>query len=226
MKELKEHEEKAQQDTEAELLWQTIEAEAARAVESPPQDKNNEELDYIDDVDRDTEMTSSQETVPMSSQESQEASTNQGTAPASSQEMTSTSQESMRQDTASMPSQDSTANATILNTGRIPMEDETCLEGPTMRCTLDEERALLNPLLTGSLDQLEDVPLGYLNVLVAHINEFRKVKASKTPVPLPRALPRLLPPQPAPMPLEPSTTASLSEAIYSATSNLGTSVPC
>ena len=67
-----------------------------------------------------------------------------------------------------------------------------------MRCTPDEERALLNLLLARSLDQLEDVPLGYLNVLVACINEIRKVKASQMSVPLPRALPGLPPPQPTP----------------------------
>ena len=60
-----------------------------------------------------------------------------------------------------------------------------------------EERALLNPLLAGSLDHLEDVPLGYLNMLVAHINEIRKAKASQTPVPSPRVLPGLPPPQPS-----------------------------
>ena len=45
------------------------------------------------------------------------------------------------------------------------------------------------------------------------------------PVALPRVLPRLPPPQPIPMLSQPSTTPSLSEAIYSATSNLGTFVP-
>ena len=52
----------------------------ARAAESPHRDENNEELDYYDDIDRDTEMASSQETVPMTSQESND------TAPTSSQE--------------------------------------------------------------------------------------------------------------------------------------------
>ena len=175
-------------------------------------------------------MASSQETVPVSSQESQEMTSSQGTAPASSQEMTSASQESMSQDTASMPSQDSTTDTTILDaTGRVPMEDEACLEGPTLKCTLDEEWALLNPLFTESLDQLEDVPLGYLNVLVARINQIRKVKVSQMPVPSPRALPGLPPlgiGQPAPIPTSVSgATASLSEAIHSATSNLGTTVP-
>ena len=144
-------------------------------------------------------MVSSQEMVPMSSQESQEVTMSQGTAPASSQEMTSASQESMSQDMASMPSQNSTTDAMILNaTGGIPMEDETCLEEPTLKCTPEEERSLLNPLLTGSLNQLEDVLLGYLNVLVAHINEIRKVKVSQMPVPSPRVPPGLPPPQPAP----------------------------
>ena len=123
-------------------------------------------------------------------------------------------------------SQESTTDATILYAAdRIPMEDEACLEGPTMRCTLDEGRALLNPLLTRSLNQLEDVLLGYVIVLVARINEIRKVKASQMPVSLPRAPPGLLPPQPKPTPSEPGAIASLSEAIYSAASNLGTSVP-
>ena len=165
-------------------------------------------------------MAPSQETAPMSSQESQE------TAPASSQELTSASQESMSQDTTSMSSQKSTTDATILDAaGRIPMEDETYLEGPTMRCNRDEERALLNLLLAGSLNQLEGIPLGYLNVLVAHINKIRKVKASQTPVPLPRVLPRLPLPRPNSMQPEPSPTSSLSEAIYSAVSTLRTSVP-
>ena len=132
-----------------------------------------------------------------------------------------------------MPSLESAADPTILDaTGGTSMEDETCLEGPTMRCTPDEERALLNPLLTKSLNNLEDMPLGYLNVLAAHIDEIRKVKVSQKPVPLPRVLPGLppplpisRPPQPVLMPSEPSTTVSLSKAIYSATSNLGTTVP-
>ena len=166
----------------------------ARAVESPPPDENNKELDYIDDLDRDTEMASSQETAPVSSQESQEMVASKGTARTSSQEMTSTSQESMSQDTASMPSQDSATDATILDaTGSVPMEDEACLEGPTLKCTLEEERVLLNPLFTGSLNQLEDVLLGYLNVLVAQINQIRKVKALQMPVPSPRAPPGLPP---------------------------------
>ena len=58
----------------------------------------------------------------------------QETTPALSQEIASASQGSVSQDTASMPSQDSTTDATILDvTGRIPMEDEACLEGPTLR---------------------------------------------------------------------------------------------
>ena len=165
-------------------------------------------------------MASSQETVPMSSQE---------TVPMSSQESKATaptsSQESMTQET-SMPSLETATGDTILDaTGKAPMEDETCLEGPTLKCTPQEERALLNQLLTKSLDHLEDVPLGYLNLIVACINEIRKTKASQMPVALPRVLPRLLPPQPISTPSEPAATSSLSEAIYSATSNLGTSVP-
>ena len=204
----------------------------ARVAESPLRDKNNEELDYYDDVNWDTEMASSQETVLMTSQESNDTTptSSQETAPMSSQESEVTapmsSQESMSQK-ISMPSLESTTGATILDaTGRTPMEDETCLDGPTMRCTPDEEWALLNPLLTRSLDHLEDIPLGYLNVLVACINEIRIAKASQVPIPSPRVPHRLPLPQPALTPLEPGAMPSLSKAIYSATSNLGTSVPC
>ena len=205
-----------------------MEAEAAREAESPPQDKNNEALDYYDDVDQDTEMASSQETVPMSSQDTAPASS-QETAPMSSQESKATapasSQESMTQET-SMPSLETAMGATILNAAdEAPMEDETCLEGPTLKCSLQEERALLNPLLAESLDHLENVPLGYLTLIKACINEIRRIKASQMPVASPRVPPRLLPPQPIPMPLDPATTSSLSEAIYLAASNLGTSVP-
>ena len=129
-------------------------------VESPPQDENQKELDYYNDVERDTEMRS-QETVPASSQE---------TAPASSQESAS-------QDMASMPNQDSTTNVMILDAvGGTLMEDESCLEGLTLRCILAEERVLLNPSFNETLDQLNDVPLGYLNVLVACIKQTRKTK--------------------------------------------------
>ena len=178
-------------------------------------------------------MALSQETAPVSSQESQEMVSSQGTAPAWSQEMTSMSQGSMSQDTASMPSQDSTADATMLDaTGRVPMEDKAYLEGPNLKCTPEEEQALLNLLFTESLDQLEDVPLGYLNVLVMCINQIRKVKASQMPVVPTRTLPGLSPPtlgtgQPAPIPTSVTGTLTpLSEVIYSATSNLGTTVPC
>ena len=105
------------------------------------------------------------------------------------------------------------------------MEDKTCLDGPTLKFTPAKERVLLNPLLTESLDHLEDVPLGYLNLIVARINEIRKTKASQMPVASPRVLPGLPPPQPILTLSEPATTSSLSEAIYSAASNLGTSVP-
>ena len=233
----RELEEKAQWDAEAEPVRHTLEAEAAKAAELRPWDENNEELDYYDDVDRDTEMASSQETMPMTSKESNDTAptSSQETAPMSSQERKVTtpvsSQESMSQE-MSMPSLESTTGTTILITaGGTPMEDETCLDRPTMRCTPDEERVLLNPLLAGSLDHLEDMPLGYLNVLVACINEIRKVKASQTPVPSPRAPPGLPTPQPIStlpqpvlMPLEPGTMASLTKAIYSTASNLGTLV--
>ena len=119
----KEQEEKAQQDAEVELVQWTLEAEVARGEESPPQDENNKALNYYDDVDRDTEMVSSQETVPASSQESR------------STAFTS-SQESMSQGTTSISSQESTTGNTILDAaGRTPMEDETCLNGPNMKCT-------------------------------------------------------------------------------------------
>ena len=205
-----------------------MEAEAAREAESPPRDENNEALDYYDNVNQDTEMASSQETVPMSSQDTAPTSS-QETAPMSSQESKATaptsSQESMTQET-SMPSLETATCATILNTAdEAPMEDETCLEGPTLKCTPQEERALLNPLLAEFLDHLEDVPSGYLNLIVARINEIRKTRVSQTPVALPRAPPRLPPPQPISMPSEPTATLSLSEAIYSAASNLGTCFP-
>ena len=230
IKESREREEKAQRDAEQELVRRTMEAEAAREVESPPRDENTEALDYYDDVDQDTEMASSQETVPMTSQESNDTTpaSSQETAPMSSQESKATapasSQESMGQET-SMPSLETATGTTILNAaGEAPMEDETCLEGPTLKCTPQEERALLNPLLAESLNHLEDMPLGYSNLIVARINEIRKTKVSQTPVALPRAPPRLPPPQPISTLSEPTTTSSLSEAIYSAASNLGTSV--
>ena len=125
-----------------------------------------------------------------------------------------------------MLSLEAATGATILDAaGEAPMEDETCLEGPMLKCTPQEERVLLNLLLTESLNHLEDMLLGYLNLIVACINEIRKTKASQMPVTSPRALSRLLPPQPISTPSEPAATSSLGEAIYSATSNLGTSVP-
>ena len=173
IKETREWEEKARQDAEAVLVQCTLEAEAARAEELPPQDKNNEALDYYINVDQDTEMASSQKTVPMTSQESNDTApaSSQETAPMSSQESRATapasSQESTTQET-SMPSLETATGATILNTaGEAPMEDETCLEGPTLKCTPQEERVLLNPLFAESLNHLEDVPLGYLNLIVA-----------------------------------------------------------
>ena len=115
---------------------------------------------------------------------------------------------------------------TILDTtNETNMEDETCLEGPTLKCSLQEERALLNPLLAESLNHLEDVSPGYLGLIEAHINEIQRIRASQTPITLPRAPPGLPPLLPKPMPTEPTATSTLSEAIYSAASNLGTSVP-
>ena len=60
VREAREREEKARCTTEEELVWCTLqEEEAARAAESPPQDKNDEVLDYYDDLDQDSEMASS-----------------------------------------------------------------------------------------------------------------------------------------------------------------------
>ena len=204
--------------------------------ESPLWDENNEEFNYYDDVDRDTEMASSQETTPVSSQETVPASS-QETPPMSSQESRGTapvsSQESMSQGTMSISSQESTTGTTILDAeGGTPMEDEACLDDPTMKCSPEEERELLNPLLTEPFDHLEDMPLGYLDVLVARINEVRRFKACRIPVSSPRVPPGLPPLLPTSTPLQPVPTpaatgipGSLSKAIYSAASNLGTSVP-
>ena len=79
VREVREREEKARHTAEEELIWHTLqEEEAARVVESPPWDENDEALDYYDDLDQDSEMaSSSQGTAPMSSQD---------TTPTSSQE--------------------------------------------------------------------------------------------------------------------------------------------
>ena len=204
------------------------EEEAARTAELPPWDENNEALDYYLYIDQDTEMASSQDTVLMSSQDTTPTSS-QETVPMSSQESKATtpasSQESATQETT-MPSLETAMGTTILDTAdEAHMEDETCLEGPTLKCSLQEERALLNPLLAKSLNHLEDVPLGYLTLIEACISKMRRIKASQTPVALPRAPPGLLPPLPIPALQNPAATSMLSEAIYSATSNLGTSVP-
>ena len=125
-----------------------------------------------------------------------------------------------------MPSLETATGTTILDAAEgTNMEDESCLEGPTLKCSLQEERALLNPLLAESLDHLEDVSPGYLTLIEAHIHEIWRIRVSRTPVTLPRALPGLPPLLPKPMPTEPTATSTLSEAIYSAASNLGTSVP-
>ena len=173
-------------------------------------------------------MASSQETILMSSQDTDPVSS-QETAPISSQESkvtaSTSSQESMTQKTP-MPHLETAVGATILDApGKAPMEDETCLEGPTLKCSLQEDRALLNPLLAESLNHLEDMPLGYLSLIEAHINEIRRIKASQMTVTSLRVLPGLPPPQPLPTLSQPTATSTLSEAIYSATSNLGTSVP-
>ena len=230
-REVKEREDKARCTTEEELIRHTLqEEEATRAVESPPRDENDEALDYYDDLDQDSEMAlSSQGTIPMSSQETVPASS-QDTAPMSSQESKATapasSQESATQEDTNMPSLETATGATILDTtDGTNMEDKSCLEGPTLKCSLQEERVLLNPLLAESLDHLEDMSLGYLTFIEAHIHEIWRIRASQMPVTLPRALPGLLPLLPKPTPTEPAVTSTLSEAIYSAASNLGTSVP-
>ena len=221
-REAREREEKARRTAEEELVRCTLQKEeAARVAELPPRDENYEALDYYDDLDQDSEMTSSsQGTVPMSSQD---------TAPASSQESKATapvsSQESVTQETT-MPSLETTTGTTILDAAdESNMEDETCLEGQTFMCSLQDERALLNQLLADSLNHLENVPLGYLTLIEACINEIRRIKASQMPVASPRVPPGLPPLLPRPMPTEPTATSTLSEAIYSVASNLGTSVP-
>ena len=103
--------------------------------------------------------------APMSSQESK------ATAPASSQE-------SATQDT-DMPSLEIATGATILDAADgTKMEDESCLEGPTLKCSLQEERVLLNPLLAESLDHLEDMSPGYLTLIEACIHEIQRIRAS------------------------------------------------
>ena len=229
-REAKEREDKAQRTMEEELIWHTLqEEEAARAAESPPRDKNDEVLDYYDDLDQEGEMAlssqgmilmSSQETAPVSSQDMAPMSSkkSKATTPASSQESTT-------QDT-NMPSLETATGATILNaTDGNNMEDESCLEGSTLKCSLQEERALLHPLLAESLDHLEDVSLGYLTLIEVRIQEIWRTRASETPVISPRVPPGLPPLLPKPMLTEPAITSTLSEAIYSAASNLGTSVP-
>ena len=229
-REAKEREEKARRTVEEELFRHTLqEEEATRAAESPPQDKNDEALDYYDDLNQDSEMVlNSQETVPMSSQDTAPASSQESASMSSQESKAATpasSQESATQDT-NMPSLETATGATILDaTDETNMEAETCLEGPTLKCSLQEERALLNPLLAESLDHLEDISLGYLTLIEACIHEIWRIRASQTPVALPRAPPGLSPLLPMPMPTEPATTSTLSEAIYSAASNLRTSVP-
>ena len=147
----------------------------------PPQDENNKALDYYDNLDQDTEMVSSQDTVPMSSQDTTPMSS-QETALMFSQEskaITPTSSQELATQETTMPSLETATGATILNAAdEVHMEDETCLEGPMLKCSLQEERALLNPLLAESLDHLENVPLGYLTLIEARISEIRRIKMS------------------------------------------------
>ena len=91
VREVKKREENTRCTTEEELVWRTLqEEEVARAVESPPQDENDEALDYYNDLNQDSEMaSSSQGTVPMSSQNTAPASSEE-TVPMSSQESKAT----------------------------------------------------------------------------------------------------------------------------------------
>ena len=96
------------------------EEEATRAAESPPQDENDEVLDYYNDLDQDSGMAlSSQGTIPMSSQETVPASS-QDMAPMSSQDSKATtptsSQELATQEDTNMPSLETAMGATILDT--------------------------------------------------------------------------------------------------------------
>ena len=182
-REAKEREDKAQHTAEEELVWHTLqEKEAARAAKSPPQDENDEALDYYNDLNQDSEMaSSSQGTIPMSSQETVPASS-QDTAPMSSQESKATapasSQESATLDTG-MPNLETAMGTIILDAADgTQMEDESCLEGPTLKCSLQEERVLLNPLLAESLDHLEDMSPGYLTLIEACIHEIWRIRAS------------------------------------------------
>ena len=144
-REAREREENAQRTTEEELVRHTLqEKEAARVAESPPWDENDEVLDYYNDLNQDSEMaSSSQGTVPMSSQDTAPTSS-QENAPVSSQESKATtpacSQESVTQET-NMPSLETAMGATTLDAAdETNMEYETCLEGPTLECSLQEER--------------------------------------------------------------------------------------
>ena len=65
-KEMKEWEEKVRQDATEVAQQKQAQKQVARAAVSL-RDENNEELDYYDDLERDMEMASSQETAPMSS---------------------------------------------------------------------------------------------------------------------------------------------------------------
>ena len=78
-----------------------------------------------------------------------------------------------------MPSLETATGATILGAAdETNMEDEACLKGPTLKCSLQEEKALLNLLLAESLDHLEDMSPGYLTLIEAHIHEIRRIRAS------------------------------------------------
>ena len=86
-------------------------------------------------------------------------------------------QESATEET--MPSLETATGATIPQVAdETNMENETCLEGPTLKCSLQEERALLNPLLAESLDHLEDMPLRYLTLIEGRISEIWRIKVS------------------------------------------------
>ena len=132
-----------------------------------------------------------------------------------------------------MLSQDSTDADVQGTVGGVPVDDEACLDGPTMRYTPAEERALLDLALTQTLTALNEVPIEYLTMLSQQIEEIKCLKALQMPKvqSWPKALPGL-PPLPAGMELQlnilvvPSmtVTTTLSNAIYSAYGNLGHTV--
>ena len=135
----------------------------------------------------------------------------------------------LSQEAVPMPDQHST-DTTQGTVGGVAAEDEACLEGPTMQCTLEEERALLDPSLTQTLAMLNDAPLEYLSILSKHIEQIKSTKASQMQEapPSPKA-PLGFKLQPVGININaniliiPSTmvTTTLSMTIYTVASNLG-----